>query len=95
VRTDEGNDFDIGRVAQNLMLAAASRGVGSCPITLHDTARAREVLGIPTAAECRYAIALGYPDEEREAVQRADRRAQGFTGRKPIEQIVHREVWGS
>lgn len=94
VRTDEGNDFDIGRVAQNLMLAAASRGIGSCPITLHDTARAREVLEIPPEAECRYAIALGYPDEEREATQRAERRSQGFTGRKPIGQIVHRERWG-
>lgn len=95
VRTEEGNDFDIGRVAQNLMLAAASRGVGSCPITLHDTARAREVLGIPSGAECRYAIALGYPAEERERTQREQRRSQGLTGRKPIEQIVHREVWGS
>jgi nitroreductase len=94
VRTDEGNDFDIGRVAQNLMLAAASRGIGSCPITLHDTARAREVLGIPSAADCRYAIALGYPDDERERAVRAQRRSQGFTGRKPIDKIVHREVWG-
>lgn len=93
VRTGEGNDFDIGRVAQNLMLAAASRGVGSCPITLHDTARAREVLGIPSEAECRYAIALGYPDDERERAQRAQRRSQGFTGRRPIDQIVHRERW--
>jgi nitroreductase len=95
VRTDERNDFDIGRVAQNLMLAAATRGVGSCPVTLHDTDRARVVLGIPPGAECHYAIALGYPDQEREGAQRAKRRSQGFTGRKAIEQIVHREVWGS
>jgi nitroreductase len=95
VRTAEGNDFDIGRVAQNLMLAARSRGVGSCPITLHDTDRARAVLGIPADAECRYAIALGYPDQEREEAQRAQRRSQGFTGRKPIEHIAHRERWRS
>lgn len=94
VRTGEGNDFDIGRVAQNLMLAAASRGVGSCPITLHDTARASEVLGIPSTAECRYAIALGYPDEEGERSQRAERRKGGMSGRKPLNEIVHREVWG-
>lgn len=94
VRTDEGNDFDIGRVAQNLMLAAASQGIGSCPVTLHDSGRAREVLGIPEGADCRYAIALGYPDETGERTQRQKRRSQGLSGRKPLREIVHRETWG-
>lgn len=93
VRTADGNDFDIGRLAQNTMLAAAARGVGSCPITLHDTTRASEVLGLPDEAECRYAIALGLPDEEREAAQRAERRDRGVAGRKPTDEIVHRGGW--
>jgi nitroreductase len=40
----DGYEFDIGRVAQNMMLAASSMGIGSCPVTLHDEDRAREVL---------------------------------------------------
>lgn len=94
VRTAEGNDFDIGRVAQNLMLAAASLGVGSCPVTLHDSPRAREVTGIPSDAECRYAIALGFVDPPGEAAQRSTRRSQGFSGRKPLDEVVHWGVWG-
>lgn len=93
VKTAEGNDFDIGRLAQNLMLAAAARGIGSCPITLHDTDRAREVLGIPDDAECHYAIALGFPDDEREAAHRADRHARGVSGRMALEDLVHRGAW--
>ena len=44
VKTEDGNDFDIGRLGQNLMLAAATRGVGSCPVTLHHTEIAHRVL---------------------------------------------------
>jgi nitroreductase len=93
VRTAEGNDFDIGRVAQNIMLAAAARGVGSCPVTLHDSDRARQVTGIPPDAECRYAVALGYADEGPEQAQRTRRREQGVSGRKPVGDIVHWGIW--
>ena len=93
VKTDGGNDFDMGRLAQNLMLAAAALGVGSCPITLHDGDRAREVLGLPDGAECRYAIALGFPDARREDENRAARRARGAAGRFPIDDLVHRGSW--
>ena len=41
VRMGGGYDFDTGRVAQNLMLAADAIGLGSCPVTLHDDAAAR------------------------------------------------------
>jgi len=93
VKTEGGNDFDIGRLAQNIMLAAAAHGVGSCPITLHDGDRAHEVLGLPDGAECRYAIALGFPDEAREEASRADRRSRGVAGRMPIDDLVHRGRW--
>ena len=91
VKTSEGNDFDIGRVAQNLMLAAAARGVGSCPVTLHHVEIAREVLALPGVHECRYAVALGYPDRNAESVARAGRRSAGMGGRKPTDQVIRRE----
>jgi len=94
VRTPDGNDFDIGRAAQDLMLAAAALGIGSCPITLHHRERAIEILGLPAAHECRWVVALGYPDREAEAAQREGSRALGFRGRKPLEDLIHRNRFG-
>ncbi len=95
VETPDGNPFDIGRAAQNIMLAAAARGIGSCPITLHDSDRATEVLELPSGLVCRYAIALGFPSEGGELQQRAARRSAGMHGRKPIEALIHRQRHGN
>ena len=43
VKEEGGNLFDIGRTAQNIMLAAKAIGVASCPITLHRSGQARRV----------------------------------------------------
>jgi len=93
VRTPDGNDFDIGRAAQNIMLAAAARGLGSCPVTLHDQAAAREALRLPEGHQCRWVVAIGYPDPSAEREQRAERRRAGMSGRKPLEELVHRGAW--
>jgi nitroreductase len=83
VKEEGGNLFDIGRAAQNIMLAARAVGVASCPITLHRSAQAREFLGAPEETETRYAVALGYPGESA-----SPRR---FGGRKPAEAVVRHE----
>lgn len=80
VKEEGGNLFDIGRAAQNIMLAAKAIGVASCPITLHRPAEARQFLGAPDGVETRYAVALGYPGE-----QATPRR---FGGRKPAGTVV-------
>jgi nitroreductase len=90
VRLPRGNDFDIGRVAQNIMLAAAGRGVGSCPIAFHRPEQAGEILGLPAGHNCTWAVALGYPDEEAEQEQRRQAAADGFSGRRPLAELVHR-----
>ena len=82
VKEPGGNDFDIGRASQNIMLAAQAVGVGSCAITLHDRPKAAEVLGLAADQEAHYAVALGYVDEEAEAAERAERRQGGWGGRK-------------
>ena len=76
-----GYEFDSGRVAQNIMLAAAALGIASCPITIHSDRQAAEVLGLPAQRRCRYAIALGYP------APNAAPRFKG--GRKPLHELVH------
>jgi nitroreductase len=94
VRLPGGNDFDIGRVAQNMMQAAAARGLGSCPITLHHREQARDILGLPEGHDATWAIALGYPDEAAEVEQRRQAAAAGFTGRRTLADLVHRGRFG-
>jgi nitroreductase len=94
VQTPTGNPFDVGRAAQNIMLAAASRGIGSCPITLHHDDRASAVLRLPAGYRCKYAVSLGYPFAEGEAKQREARRASGMGGRKPMTELTHHQHYG-
>jgi len=86
VQEPAGYEFDTGRLAQNIMLAADALGLASCPITLHRDEVAAEVLGLPEGRRCRYAIAVGYPSESA-----APRR---FGGRKPVEELLHRNRYG-
>lgn len=80
VQEPNGYEFDIGRAAQNMMLAARALGVASCPITLHRDADARATLGAPDDAVVRYAIALGYPAE--------DASPRNFGGRKSADDVI-------
>jgi nitroreductase len=88
VRLPSGYDWDMGRVAQNMMLAAAALGVGSCPITLHREDCGRRVLAIPDDHRCQIVIALGYPDATAEAQGRA---AFPMGGRKAVADLVKYE----
>lgn len=81
-----GYEFDTGRVAQNIMLAADAIGIASCPITLHRDGDVATVLGLPEGARCRYAIAVGYPSDEA-----APRR---FGGRKPLSEVAYHNRHG-
>ncbi|MEM9564142.1 MAG: nitroreductase family protein [Actinomycetota bacterium] len=54
--------FDIGRHAQNLMVAANAEGLASCPVTLHHQDEVRTVLGIPAEVEAPMLVSLGWPD---------------------------------
>jgi nitroreductase len=88
--------FDAGRCAQNMMLAAWSQGVASCPATLQHDAAARAVLGLPSGAVLATAIAFGYPHPEgRGGTERLALRILAGRGRKPLAQVVHRDRFGS
>lgn len=76
VQETDGYEFDTGRLAQNMMLAADSLGLASVPITLHRDADAAGVLGLPAGARARYAIALGHPGASAAPSKRG--------GRKPL-----------
>lgn len=81
-------EWDLGRVSQNIMLAAAAVGVGSCPVTLHRTEAGRAVLGLPADHLCNVAIALGYPDERAELAARS---GNPLSGRRALSDLVRFE----
>jgi len=90
-----GSDFDAGRAAQNMMLAAWSQGIASCPTSIHDQACIREKLQLPQGEEDEATgrkgwrvvviLALGYPNP---AVPMS-------MGRKrlDLDEFVHEERW--
>lgn len=92
VRRPDGYDWDMGRLAQNIMLAAAAVGVGSCPVTFHREDQAKTVLEVPSDHGSRFGITLGYPDEEAE---RAGRQRIALSGRVSLEDLIHRESWSA
>ncbi|MCB1246694.1 MAG: nitroreductase family protein [Acidimicrobiia bacterium] len=87
VQEPDGYEFDTGRLAQNIMLAADSLGLATCPVTLHREAIAADVLALPDGYRCRYAVALGYPAPTATPAK--------FGGRKPIDDLVHRNRFGN
>lgn len=58
------SEFDAGRFAQTLMLAAHACGLGTCPVSFFPVDNARAACGFAGLAEpwlVRTAIAIGYP----------------------------------
>ena len=86
VEEPETYEFDTGRMAQNIMLAADTLGLATCPITMHRHEDAGRVLDLPPGWRCRYAVALGYPAPTA--------RPARFGGRKPLGSILHEDSFG-
>ncbi len=81
VQEETGYEFDVGRLAQNLMLAAKALGLATCPVTFHRDGDVKPILGLPEPARCRYGIAVGYPSEESGPTR--------MGGRKELGEFVH------
>ncbi len=80
--------WDLGRAAQNMVLAAWELGIGSVPATVYNQPLAKELLGLPDDRWCEFFLSFGYP-EKPEALTWAKRAG----GRKPLEAVVHAERW--
>jgi nitroreductase len=80
--------WDLGRAAQNIILAAWDMGIGSCPITVNDFRLAAEVLGLPPDRQCQYIIALGWPSDPADLT-----RPPRLGGRRTFDEVVHAERW--
>lgn len=88
-------DFDSGRAAQNMMLAAWSMGLSSCIASLHEAERARGILRVPQEFQTRIAISFGYPlkDAPQTIEGRPREEILASIGRKPLEKLVHWDTW--
>ena len=83
----EAGGFDVGRCAQNMMLAAWAEGVGSCPNGIRDADSAEAICG----GEVKAVISFGYPERPREVEKRTAEEWSARANRKPLAELV-REI---
>lgn len=81
-------EFDSGRTAQNMMLAAWNDGLGSCIASMHREDEAKALLGVPPELRLQHIISFGYPLPADQSIPAAPRRP-----RKPLDEIVMKERW--
>ena len=88
VPTDGGKLFDVGRMAQNMLVTAHSLDLASCPVTFHHQDCVRDLLGIPEDHEAPMGVGIGHPapadDEKREPSPRI-----------PLDELVDWGRWKS
>ncbi len=84
----QDDQWDLGRAAQNMVLAAWDLGVGSVPATVYEPDLAARLLGLPAGQACRYLLSFGYPADP--GVLTRPNRAGG---RKALDEVVRQERW--
>jgi nitroreductase len=80
--------FDAGQAAAFMQLAAWELGVGSCPASIYEPEKARNLLGFPPELHLRIALSFGYPTDN---LTLSAKPAKG--GRRELVDIVHWENW--
>jgi nitroreductase len=83
----ERHEFDAGRCAQNMMVAAWNDGIGSCPAHLPEADLGR-LLDVPKELFINRVIGFGYVDPARAAAPKSVARR-----RKPLDDLVRWEQW--
>ena len=76
--------LDVGRAAQNMMLAAWDEGIVSCPNGIADPAAAEAILG----GEAALILSFGYPARPRNPAARPAEEWSQRANRKPLDEIV-------
>lgn len=74
--------YDLGLATQNILLAAASHGLGTVVAGAFDHHKAGRILGLPEEVEVVTLVPLGYPDHE-----------PGPPKRRPLEEFVHQNQY--
>jgi nitroreductase len=80
--------FDLGRAAQNMVLAAWELGIGSVPATVYEHDLTRRLLGYPADQHCEYLLSFGYPVDPTDLT-----RPPKAGGRRDLDEMVRQERW--
>ncbi len=80
--------FDAGQAAAFMQLAAWELGVGSCPASLYEFDKAREILGFPAEWHLRIALSFGYALDE-EKISAPPKKG----GRMELNEVIHFDKW--
>jgi nitroreductase len=80
--------WDLGRAAQNMVLAAWEMGIGSVPATVYDHALAARLLGLPGDRRCDFLLSFGYPKDPEKLTAPPKK-----GGRKSLDEIVREDRW--
>lgn len=80
----EAQGIDVGRCAQNMMLAAWGDGVTSCPNGLRDRQAAAEICG----AEVKLVLTFGYPARPRKPESRTAEEWSARAKRRSLDELV-------
>jgi nitroreductase len=80
--------FDLGRAAQNMVLAAWELGIGSVPATVYEHDLARRLLAYPDDQRCEYLLSFGYPADPTDLT-----RPPAKGGRRELDEMVRGERW--
>ncbi|MEA2622765.1 MAG: hypothetical protein QOH61_1675 [Chloroflexota bacterium] len=80
--------WDLGRAAQNMVLAAWDLGIGSAPATVYDEPLCQSILGYPDEQYCGYVFSFGWPADPTDLS-----RPPKAGGRARLDDLVHRERW--
>jgi nitroreductase len=80
--------FDAGQAAAYMQLATWELGIGSCPASIYEPEKARQILGFPDEWHLRIVLSFGYPLQEEKLTAPPKK-----GGRLKLEDIVHREKW--
>jgi nitroreductase len=83
----ERHEYDAGRCAQNMMLAAWGQGIGSCPAHVPE-AGLGALLGVPAGLHPNRVIGFGYVDPAQAAAPASVARR-----RLPLTELTHWEAW--
>ena len=78
--------MDVGRCAQNMMLAAWNDGVGSCPNGVADADAATRICG----GEVKAILSFGYPEKPRDPQSRTAEEWSAKANRKPLDELVRK-----
>ena len=76
--------IDVGRAAQNMLLAAWNEGVGSCPNGIKDKEGAERIVGAPVSI----VLTFGYPAKPRDPSAHMAEEWSARAKRKPFDEVV-------